>query len=144
MLLRVREKRKGKSGMVYLSKSKVIEIVSTAIKERIVLDVTYEHTDKSEIVIHQIAPFDIGSTNPKTSAQFTDALFAYSFTHIDDKKGSLAPRVCRFDVKNFIRMEFTDDYFNETELTELNLQVTRYDYRNCNFALLPNRDWYGR
>jgi hypothetical protein len=129
---------------VFLPRSKVFDIVSSAIDNRQILAVTYSHTDGTEIVEHELAPFDIGSTNPKTHTQFVDALWAYSYTHLDGKTGRRDPKVCRFDVKRFIAMEPTGVSFDEIELAELNKRATRYDYRECQFCLLPNRDWFGR
>ena len=136
-------RERGKSGMSFLPKSTVTEIVRVAIDKRIVLDVTYHHTDGTEVVTHRLAPFDIGTTNPERVRQFVDSLWAYTYTH-KDKQGNPSPKVCRFDVKNFSRMDFSDDCFDETDLTDRNLIATNYDYRKCNFALLPDRHWYGR
>lgn len=128
--------------MGLLSRRTVIAVVEKSISNRQVLSVTYQHALDGEIVVHRIAPFDIGSTNPKTKDRFRNTIFAYSFTHVDDKTGRPDPKVCAFSIDQFHLAEPTGDTFNETELAIKNLRVTKYDYRNCNFAILPERDWF--
>ena len=127
---------------IYTSRLEVILIVSKAIAERNVLKAIYDHTDGSERVEHRLAPFDVGSTNPKTAVRFVDALWAYSFTHINDKTGLLEPKVCRFDVNHFVSLMPAGEKFDELQVTLDNKVVTGYDYRDCKFCLLPDRDWY--
>lgn len=129
---------------MFIPKYQVIAIVSEAISGRNILSVEYQHTSDEEIVRHKIAPFDIGSTNSNLQIRErnADKLYAYSFTHIDRKSNNLDPKVCAFNINNFLIMNSTGETFDETDLAILNLQKTKYDYRNCNFALLPNRDWF--
>ena len=122
----------------FLSRPSVIALITEAIQERHILSVTYKHVTDNEVVIHQIAPFDIGTTNPKTKAQNSDALWAYSFTHVDKKSNRANPKVCRFDIYSFIKIDLTGERFDESKLAILNLQATKYDYRTCQFALLPH------
>lgn len=126
----------------FLSKAQVISIVSEAIENREILLIEYQHTADGEIVNHKIAPFDFGTTNPKTYERNKDNVYAYSYTHIDKKTNRADPKVCPFNVNNFIKMTSTDGTFNENELSRLNQQQTHYDYKTCNFALLPNRNWF--
>ena len=89
-----------------------------------------------------IAPFDIGSTNPKTAHRVADLLYAYAYTHVDKKTAVPNPRVVSFNINNFLSMEPNGNTFDETELCDLHLQAANYDYRVFNFALLPGRDWF--
>lgn len=132
--------------MSFLSRNSVLKIVEKAINNREILEVTYKHKDDGEVVIHQIAPFDVGSTNtnPKIRDRNKNNLYAYSFTHLDDKTNRSDPKVCAFNVEQFILLKPTDQVFNENELAQKNLQAHKFDYRGYTFALLPNRDWFGR
>jgi hypothetical protein len=130
--------------MGFLSRCEVIRIVEDAITGRKVLSVKYKHSGDGEIVVHQIAPFDIGTTNPTKREQNKNNLYAYSFTHIDDKKCMRNPKVCVFNLEQFLNMESTSETFDETDLAIKNFQATKYDYRTCCFALLPNRNWFNR
>lgn len=99
------------------------------------------HVDGEEAVDHRLAPFDIGSTNPATSLKNANMLYAYLYTH-KNKQGLPSPRVLGLDVRRFISIEPTGEEFDPVELTDLHLKVASYDYRDCKFAVLPNRDWY--
>jgi len=90
--------------MSFMGSTAVIQIVTNAITKRQVLLVTYQHTQDREVVSHRIAPFDIGSTNPRTRDRFRNNLYAYSFTHVDDKTGVPDPKVCAFNIEHFISM----------------------------------------
>jgi hypothetical protein len=126
---------------MFISKNEVISNIEKAIENRLVLSVIYQHTTDGERVVHKIAPFDIGSSNPQNRERFANNLYAYSFTHRNENNLP-NPKVCAFNINNFLNIEETDEIFDETELAKLNFQTTRYDYRNCNFALLPNRNWF--
>ena len=129
---------------MFICRSDVVMIVTEAIQIRRVLSVRYQHTDGSEVAQHRIAPFDVGSTNPnmKIRERNADKLYAYSFTHRNEKTNLADPKVCSFDINHFLEILPTSETFDENQLTILNLQSTKYDYRTCHFALLPNRDWY--
>ncbi len=128
---------------MFISKYEVTRIVEKAIESRTILLVDYEHTKTGEKVQHKIAPFDVGSSNanPKIRERNSENLYAYSYTHRDNDNFP-NPKVCAFNINNFFGLQETDESFDENELSDLNLQVTKYDYRNCNFALLPNRNWF--
>ncbi len=126
---------------MFISKNEATRIIEKAIENGTVLLIRYKHTTDGETVEHKIAPFDIGSSNPKNRERFANNLYAYSFTH-KNESNLLNPKVCAFNINNFLNIEETDEIFDETELAKLNFQATRYDYRNCNFALLPNRNWF--
>jgi hypothetical protein len=128
--------------MGLLSRESVVQIVEQAVTKRQVLSVTYVHTTDGETVVHTIAPFDIGSTNPATRERFKDNLYAYSFTHRDDATQLPDPKVCTFSVESFASMSPTGCRFDESDLAVKNWRRTGYDYRRCGFALLPNRDWF--
>lgn len=127
---------------MYLSCNQVINIVSEAITNRRVLAVRYQHTDDKMVVVHRLAPFDIGTTNPKNIQRFADNLYAYSYTRIDRKTNIADPRVATFNINFFIEMTPTGEIFDETDLSLKNLHATKYDYRSCHFALLPTRNWF--
>lgn len=127
---------------MFLTANQVIDIITDAISGRSVLSVRYQHTDDEMIVVHRLAPFDIGTTNPKNIQRFADNLYAYSFTRIDRKTNRPDPRVATFNINYFLQMVPTEEVFDETELCLRNLEATNYDYRTCRFALLPNRRWF--
>lgn len=129
--------------MRLLPRSQVEQLISKAISERQILDVEYCHVDDGELVRHTLAPFDIGSTNPKTQKRYTETLFAYCYTHNNKKTNQRDPRVLSFNINNFANIVSTGEMFDENELANAHKLATRYDYRTCKFALLPNRDWFG-
>jgi hypothetical protein len=130
---------------MYLSREIVVELVSEAIEEKKILLVKYEHVKDEEIVNHKIAPFDIGSSNPdpKLRARNENLLYAYCFTHRDKKRNNAPdPKVVAFDIEHFLEMDFNNEKFDENELSELNLERTKWDYSTYKFALLPARNWF--
>lgn len=118
--------------------------MADAIRDRTILEIKYSHVEDDEIVVHRVAPFDVGSTNPnpKIRERNGETVYAYSYTHIDDKTNQPDPKVTGFNGRRFIDIRNTGQTFDETELAILNFQSTKYDYRTCNFALLANRDWF--
>lgn len=128
--------------MRYLSRSQVEILVTGAIAERMILEVQYRHVDDGEIVKHTIAPFDIGTTNPKYQERSANNLYAYSYTHLDEKTSKPAPKVCTFNISRFIDVAPSGKTFDENDLADRNKAATKYDYRSCKFAILPNRDWF--
>ena len=128
---------------MFLNKQVAISIISEAISNKNVLLVKYQHTTDGETVNHKIAPFDIGSTNPNPKIQNANAekFYAYSFTHTN-KDNQSDPKVCAFNINSFLEITRIDENFDETDLAIKNLSSTKYDYRNCKFALQPNRNWF--
>lgn len=128
---------------MYLSKQEVISIVSDAISDKRILSVRYQHTNDGETVRHELAPFDIGSTNsnPKIQSANAEKLYAFSYTH-KNKENQSDPKVCAFNINNFLEIVKKDEIFDERDLATKNLSATKYDYRNCRFALLPDRNWF--
>lgn len=116
--------------------------ILNAIIERNVLSVRYQHVSDGQIVDHLIAPFDIGTTNPSRAAVSDDLVWAFCFTHIDPKTLRPDPRVLSLDAKQFVAIGDTGDDFDENELAEIHRNRTGYDYRNCRFAKVPERDWF--
>ena len=47
-----------------------------------------------------------------------------------------------FNINNFISILETGEVFDPIELTNKHRAKTGYDYRNCKFAIAPDRDWY--
>lgn len=121
--------------------SQAKKIVEDAITNRKILNMVYKHSSDGEIVDHVIAPLDIGTTSPATRKRFENTLFAYSYTHLN-KEGKPDPRQCPFNIAGIIELEDSGKTFNPVQITDLNKRATGYDYRNCEFAVLPNRDWY--
>lgn len=128
--------------MSLLSCYRIVEIVSEAIQQRQILQATYQHVDDEEEVRHRLAPFDIGSSNPKTASRFQDNVYAYAYTHRSKESNLLAPRVCAFNIHHFISLFPTGETFDETEVAKLHQQVDRFDYRTYKFALSPGRNWF--
>lgn len=124
-----------------MNQLKVKQIVEAAITNQVVLEMVYQHTSDGETVEHRIAPFDIGTTNPAKKKQFEGTLFAYSYTHLD-KEGKNSPRACSYKIANIVELIETDERFDPIVITDANKKATGYDYRDCDFLLLPKRDWY--
>lgn len=132
--------------MAFLSKKIVFQVVEKAIVERVVLDLTYQHTTDGEIVTHRIAPFDIGSTNPNPQIRERnkDNMYAYSYTHLNGNTNQPDPKVCAFNVNHCISLVATDETFDENELAKKHLKSQNFDYTDYPFAIVPNRDWFDR
>jgi hypothetical protein len=127
---------------MYIPDYEIISRVSEAIFQRSVLAIQYKRVNDEAIVHHLVAPFDIGTTNPKRIEQSANNLYAYSYSRIDRKTNQPDPRVVTFNIQSFLEMAPNGDTFDETDLCIKNFQVTNYDYRTCNFALHPDRDWF--
>lgn len=130
--------------MAFVSKSTVFSIVSDAIVARRILEAEYQHVDDGEIVRHLLAPFDIGSINPKTRERYSETLFAFSYTHIDKKTLLSDPRICSFNINNFTKLISLDEMFDEVDLAKIHKNKSGYDYQYCRFALLSEREWFSK
>jgi hypothetical protein len=129
--------------MIYLSRDTVREIVADAIIKKLILCIKYQHLwGNNDIVIKEKAPFDLGTTNPKTYQKNKDILYAYCFQHHDEKTGQLNPIVHGINALCIISIEDTGKTFDPIELTKINFKNNNYDYRQCRWALVPNRKWY--
>lgn len=117
-------------------------LITEAIESRSILFIKYCHTSDGEVVDHKIAPFDIGTTNPKTQERNRDNLYAYSYTHKDSKTNLSNPKVCAFNIDSFVEIQDSGEKFDENELARLNQIATKYDYRTCDFNVAKNRGWF--
>ncbi|MBA4294386.1 hypothetical protein C0431_15620 [bacterium] len=117
-------------------------LISEAIESRAILFIKYRHTSDGEVVDHKIAPFDIGTTNPKTQERNRDNVYAYSYTHLDSKTNLPNPKVCAFNIDSFVDIQDAGEKFDENELARLNQIATKYDYRTCAFNVAKNRGWF--
>jgi len=124
-----------------MNRNTVVEIIKEAIIKRKILSITYKHVSDGEIVSHKIAPFDIGTTNPRTFERNKDNVYAYCYDH-KDKDEFLDPKVIAFNINSFLSIKDTGEIFDPVELTDKHRTKTSYDYRNCKFAIVPERDWY--
>jgi hypothetical protein len=121
----------------------VFQVIEKAIIERKILSIQYQHTTDSKIVNHKIAPFDIGTTNPKYLYQHKDNVYVYCFDHYDDN-GLLDPTIVHFDINNFLSIIETREFFDPIELTDKYKMKSKnhFDYRTYKFAIAHDRKWY--
>lgn len=125
-----------------MNRNLVLNQIIEAIESRSILLIRYQHTSDGEVVDHRIAPFDIGTTNPKTQERNKDNVYAYSYTHLDSKTNLPSPKVCAFNIESFIDIRESGERFDENELARLNYLATKYDYRTCEFNVAKNRGWF--
>lgn len=129
---------------MFMSVTEVVLIIEAAILNREVLTVRYQHKDDKSVAERKMAPFDIGTTNPKYAEAHKDNAYMFCFDHRDEKTGISKPIVHPIKINLILEIVKTGEHFDENELADINLQNTGYDYRTCNFALLPDRDWFRR
>lgn len=120
----------------------VRQLITEAIESRSILLIRYQHTSDGEVVDHRVAPFDIGTTNPKTQERNKNNVYAYSYTHLDSKTNLPSPKVCAFNIESFIDIRESGEKFDENELARLNQLATNYDYRTYDFNVARNRGWF--
>jgi hypothetical protein len=129
--------------MFFLARDIVTERIKDAIISRKVLKVCYQHVSTdNEIVERKKAPFDIGTTNPRTYDSNRDNVYLFCYNHIDDKTGQEKEFVHPININHIVSIEETGETFNENELADIHQQNTGYNYRECEFSLLPDRDWF--
>ncbi len=119
----------------------VARAILQAIYARQVLQVFYQHTTDKQIVQHKIAPFDIGTSNPKTASRNKDNVYAYCYDHLD-RDGLPDPKVVAFNIDSFLEIRPTSEYFDPTDLARRHLERTGFDYRSYRFAVAQDRDWF--
>jgi len=128
---------------MFLTKEEVMAKIEDAISNRKILKFTYQHISvDNSIVEHLKAPFDLGTTNPKTYESNKDNAYLFCFDHTDEKSGQKNEIVHPISSTHIISIEETGRFFDENELADKHKQNTGYDYRQCKFALLPNRNWF--
>ena len=124
-----------------MDRNEVFNIIRETIVKKKILSITYQHVSDAEIVSHKIAPFDIGTTNPRTFERNKNNVYAYCYDH-KDKNEFPDPKVIAFNINNFLSIKDTDELFDPVELTDKHKAKTGYDYKSCKFAIVPERDWY--
>lgn len=128
---------------MYLTKTQVVKSIENAIYNRIVLEITYDHTqDNTRRNKRKIAPFDLGTTNKKTYERNKDNLYIFCYEHFDKKTNSKKPQVHPISSLHIIEIVETEELFDPIELTNINYRNTKYDYRNCIWAIAKDRMWY--
>jgi hypothetical protein len=128
---------------MFLTKLYVSQVIIKAIYETKILRIQYQHTTDSDIKIHNIAPFDIGTTNPKYLIKHKDYVYAYCYDHYNDNR-LLDPKIIHFDINYFLSINETGETFDPIDLTDKYKMTSKnhYDYRYYKFAVAPDRKWY--
>jgi hypothetical protein len=124
--------------------NEVQKIIEDAIINRKVLLVQYQHADDKNIVLRKMAPFDIGNTNPKYSEAFKDNAYMFCYDHYDYRLQERRPIVHPIRIDLITSIKLNGQVFDEKELADIHLKNTGYDYRTSIFAILPDRNWFGR
>lgn len=130
---------------MYLTKLQVKDIIEKAIYNKTILEITYDHTtDDVRRYSRKMAPFDIGTTNPKTYEWNKDNLYVFCYEHIDEKTGYNKPQVHAISSLRIINVVETEEHFDPFELADINKKSSKnnYDYRTCKWAIAPDRGWY--
>lgn len=130
---------------MFLPKQEAIEKITEAILAKKVLLVRYKHVAIDDHVVERRkAPFDIGTTNPKKIEAHKNNAYMFCCDHIDEKTGCKKPIVHSINIEHIISINETGEFFNENELADINFRNTNpsYDYRDCQFAVAPERNWF--
>ena len=128
---------------MFLTREEVTKKIEDAITNKKVLLIKYQHVAiDDKIVDRKQAPFDIGTTNPKTYESNKDNVYNFCYDHIDEETGTKKQMVHPINIYHIISIEETGENFDENELADINLENMGYDYRDCEFAILPNRNWF--
>lgn len=127
---------------MFMPRLEVQRIIEQAIREKKLLIITYQHVavDGSTVTRKQ-APFDIGTTNPKTSFQNRDNLYVFCCEHIDTKSGMRRPMVHPININHIVAISTTDESFSPAELMDENMRNTGFNYRTWRWAIVPDRGW---
>lgn len=127
---------------MFISREDAEETIKQAIYERKKLKVTYQHRGDGAIVTRTKAPFDIGSTNPRTYHKYRDCAFMFCYEHIDERTGENKPMVHAVNITQIISITESGETFDPNELTDINQRNTNYDYHECGWAVAQDRNWY--
>jgi hypothetical protein len=127
---------------MFLTREKVIEIISEAIFGKSILNVTYQHMGDQDVVTRKMAPFDIGTTNQRTIESNKNQLYSFCYDHKDKDSGVENPMVHPINIEHIISIEKTGETFDENELADTHMANSGYDYRKCLFAVMPDRNWF--
>lgn len=127
--------------MSYLDYYLIKTVVEDAIINRKTLSMVYQKVGEEVPENYLVAPFDIGPTNPRTSKRYANTLFAFSFHHMEE--GRTVPKVCAFSLDSIVSVSDADEAFDPARLAEIHRANSGYDYSACQFALVPNRNWFG-
>ena len=127
---------------MFMPRNEVQRVVEQAIRERKVLTIAYQHVAlDGNVVTRRQAPFDIGTTNPKTSFQNRDNLYMFCYDHVDPKTGLHKPMVHAININHVASLSILEEVFNPAELMDIHMRNTGFNYRTWRWAILPNRDW---
>jgi hypothetical protein len=128
---------------MYLQLYQIKPIIEEAILEKKILIVTYHRVnDTITNRIRTKAPFDLGTTNPKYYERNKNNLYMFCYEHVDEKTGYKKPMVHGISALHILDIKDSGKNFDPIELSKIHYNNTNYDYRTCNFALVPNRNWY--
>ena len=128
---------------MFLQRNEVVQKIEEAIVNRKILSVKYQHvSEDDDIVDRKMAPFDVGTTNPKKVESNKDNVYLFCYDHIDKKNDIKKPIVHAINIKHILSIEETGENFDENELADINLKNIGYDYREYNFVILPDRGWF--
>lgn len=129
--------------MSFIKREEVVEIVEKAITNKETLIITYQHTGgDQDTVTRRKAPFDIGTTNPLKVESNKNNLYAFCYDHLDKEMGLSKPMVHPINIEHIVSIEKDGETFDENELANIHMSNTNYDYRTCEFHLLPERGWF--
>lgn len=128
---------------MFLSRTEVQRIIENAIRDRKILKVRYQHVgEDQDIVTRTKAPFDIGTTNPKTYERNKNNLYMFCYDHRDEETGLSKPMVHPISILHVISISETGELFNPSELTDIHRRNTGFNYRTWRWAVVPDRNWY--
>ena len=129
--------------MSFLTRENAIEMVKSAILERKTLQITYQHMGKDkDVVSRKMAPIDLGTTNIQTMESNKNNLYCFCYDHIDKETGVSKPMVHPINIEHIVSIEDAGESFDENTIAEINEDNTGYNYRNCQFAIVPERSWF--
>ncbi|MEX2242903.1 MAG: hypothetical protein WD716_03550 [Fimbriimonadaceae bacterium] len=120
----------------------LIPICEVAILELREIEIDYQHVSDPERRTRVVAPFDVGSGNPKFAERFKDNLYAFSADHVDEASGRVAPQVLVFAIRNVFSARILDTRFDPAECRLISLQHDNYDWKGAPFNLVPKRGWF--
>lgn len=117
-------------------------IAEQAIKERRQIEIDYEHVDGTERRKRVVAPFDIGTRDPRMADNFKDNLYAFSADHVNKDNDRPEPQVCVFAIAYVHSARLLDSPFDPEECRRTSLKHDSFDWGKRDFNLVPDRDWF--
>jgi predicted DNA-binding transcriptional regulator YafY len=120
----------------------ITPLVETAIRERRMLEIDYEHPDGTNRGTRVVAPFDIGTTDPNLKANFKDNLYAFSADHMDPDTEEPQPHVLVFAIGRIHSARLLDQTFDPEQLRTAGLDHDPVDWAVRPFNLVSDRGWF--